>query len=101
VVEPTVHISSSLRKQVEQGSLSLVRAIVQEFAEAFDRAGLNARCGGPYRSAPRLGVSTASCSQSVRQVLRQIGHTALYHANNDGMRNHSPAPRTLAHQVGR
>jgi putative transposase len=45
VVEPTMDISGWLRKQLEQASPDLLRAMVQEFAEALMSAEADALCG--------------------------------------------------------
>jgi putative transposase len=48
VVEPTMDVSSWLRKQLEQRSPDLLRAMVQEMAEALMGAEVDALCGAPY-----------------------------------------------------
>jgi putative transposase len=48
VVETTMELSSWLRKQLEQASPDLLRAMVQEFAEALMGAEADALCGAPY-----------------------------------------------------
>jgi putative transposase len=48
VVETTMELSSWLRKQVEEASPDLVRAMVQEMAEALMGAEADALCGAGY-----------------------------------------------------
>jgi len=48
VVETTMELSSWLRKQLEQASPDLLRAIVQDFAEALMGAEADALCGAAY-----------------------------------------------------
>ena len=48
MVEPTMDISSWLRKQLQQASPDLLRAMVQDFAEALMSAEADALCGAPY-----------------------------------------------------
>jgi putative transposase len=48
VVESTMEFSSWLRKQLEQASPDLLRAMVQEFAEALMGAEVEALCGASY-----------------------------------------------------
>jgi putative transposase len=48
VVEHTMDVSSWLRKQLEQTSPDLLRAMVQEMAEALMGAEVDALCGAPY-----------------------------------------------------
>jgi putative transposase len=48
VVEPTMDMSGWLRKQLEQASPDLLRAMVQDFAEALMGAEADALCGAPY-----------------------------------------------------
>jgi len=48
VVEPTMDISSWLRKQLEQASPDLLREMVQGFAEALMGAEADTLCGAPY-----------------------------------------------------
>jgi len=48
VVEPTMDISSWLRKQLEQASPDLLREMVQGFAEALMGAEADALCGAAY-----------------------------------------------------
>jgi putative transposase len=56
VVESTMDVSEWLRKQLEQASPDLLRAMVQDFAEALMGAEADALCGAPYgeRSPERL-----------------------------------------------
>jgi putative transposase len=58
VVEPTMDVSGWLRKQLEQASPDLLRAMVQEFAEALMGAEADALCGAPYgeRSPERVNI---------------------------------------------
>jgi transposase-like protein len=58
VVEMTMDVQSWLRKQLEQASPDLLRAMVQEFAEAFMGAEADALCGAPYgeRSHERVNI---------------------------------------------
>jgi putative transposase len=58
VVEPTMDISEWLRKQLEQASPDLLRAMVQDFAEALMGAEADALCGAPYgeRSPARVNI---------------------------------------------
>jgi putative transposase len=48
VVETTMELSSWLRKQLEQASPDLLRAMVQDFAEALMGAEADALCGAGY-----------------------------------------------------
>jgi putative transposase len=48
VVETTMELSSWLRKQLEQASPDLLRAMVHDFAEALMGAEADALCGAPY-----------------------------------------------------
>ena len=59
MVEPTMDISSWLRKQLQQASPDLLRAMVQDFAEALMGAEADALCGAPYgeRSPERVNWS--------------------------------------------
>jgi putative transposase len=56
VVEHTMDVSGWLRKQLEQASPDLLRAMVQEMAEALMGAEVDALCGAPYgeRSSERV-----------------------------------------------
>ncbi len=56
MVESTMEVSEWLRKQLEQASPDLLRAMVQDFAEALIGAEADALCGAPYgeRSPERL-----------------------------------------------
>jgi putative transposase len=58
VVEPTMDVQGWLRKQLEQASPDLLRAMVQEFAEALMGAEADALCGAAYgeRSPERLNI---------------------------------------------
>jgi putative transposase len=58
VVETTMELSSWLRKQLEQASPDLLRAMVQDFAEALMGAEVDALCGAGYgeRSPERVNV---------------------------------------------
>src|SRR6266700_5008893 len=58
VVESTMDIRSWLRKQLEQASPDLLRAMVQDFAEALMGAEAEALCGAPYgeRSPERVNI---------------------------------------------
>jgi putative transposase len=58
VVEPTMDVSGWLRKQLEQASPDLLRAMVQEFAEVLMGAEADALCGAPYgeRSPERVNI---------------------------------------------
>jgi putative transposase len=58
VVEPTMDVTSWLRKQLESASPDLLRAMVQEFAEALMGAEADALCGAAYgeRSPERLNI---------------------------------------------
>ena len=58
MVEPTMDITSWLRKQLEQASPDLLRAMVQDFAEALMGAEADALCGAPYgeRSPERVNI---------------------------------------------
>jgi len=58
VVEPTMDLQSWLRKQLEQASPDLLRAMVEEFAEALMGAEAEALCGAPYgeRSPERVNI---------------------------------------------
>jgi transposase-like protein len=48
VVEGTMDVSSWLRKQLEEASPDLLRAMVQNFAEALMGAEADALCGAGY-----------------------------------------------------
>src|SRR3954468_8448246 len=48
VVEHTMDVSDWLRKQLEQASPDLLRAMVKEMAEALMGAEADAVCGAPY-----------------------------------------------------
>jgi len=48
VVEPTMDVNDWLRKQLEAASPDLLRAMVQDFAEALMSAEADALCGAPY-----------------------------------------------------
>ena len=48
MVEHTMDVSGWLRKQLEQTSPDLLRAMVQELAESLMGAGVDALCGAPY-----------------------------------------------------
>ena len=56
MVDTTMELSSWLRKQFEQASPDLLRAMVQDFAQALMGAEADALCGAPYgeRSPARL-----------------------------------------------
>jgi len=58
VVEPTMDVTQWLRKQLEQASPDLLRAMVQDFAEALMGAEAEALCGAPYgeRSPERVNI---------------------------------------------
>jgi putative transposase len=58
VVEPTMDVNEWLRKQLEQASPDLLRAMVQDFAEALMGAEADAVCGAPYgeRSPDRVNI---------------------------------------------
>ena len=58
MVEPTMDVRGWLRKQLEQASPDLLRAMVQEFAEALMGAEADALCGAPYgeRSPERVNI---------------------------------------------
>jgi putative transposase len=58
VVEPTMDLNEWLRKQLQQASPDLLRAMVQEFAEALMSAEADAVCGAPYgeRSPARVNI---------------------------------------------
>ena len=49
MVEPTMDLSGWLRKQLEQANPDLLRAMVQDFAEALMSAEADALCGAGYR----------------------------------------------------
>lgn len=55
MVETTIELSSWLRKQLEQASPDLLRAMVQDFAEALMGAEAEALCGAGYGDARRSG----------------------------------------------
>jgi putative transposase len=48
VVETTMELSGWLRKQLEEASPDLLRAMVQDFAEALMGAEADALCGAGY-----------------------------------------------------
>ena len=48
MVEHTMDVSGWLRKQLEQASPDLLRAMVQEMAEALMGAEVDELCGAPY-----------------------------------------------------
>jgi putative transposase len=56
VVEHTMDVTGWLRKQLEQASPDLLRAMVKDFAEALMGAEADALCGAPYgeRSSERV-----------------------------------------------
>lgn len=58
VVEPTMDINEWLRKQLEAASPDLLRAMVQDFAEALMGAEADAVCGAPdgERSPARVNI---------------------------------------------
>jgi len=58
VVEPTMDVNGWLRKQLEQTSPDLLRAMVHGFAEALMSAEADALCGAPYgeRSPERVNI---------------------------------------------
>jgi putative transposase len=58
VVETTMELSSWLRKQLEQASPDLLRAMVQDFAQALMGAEADALCGAGYgeRSPERVNI---------------------------------------------
>jgi putative transposase len=58
VVEMTMDVQSWLRKQLEEATPDLLRAMVQEFAEALMGADADALCGAPYgeRSPERVNI---------------------------------------------
>ncbi len=58
MVEPTMDITSWLRKQLEQASPDLLRAMVQDFVEALMGAEADALCGASYgeRSPERVNI---------------------------------------------
>jgi len=58
VVEPTMDVNEWLRKQLEEASPDLLRAMVQDFAEALMGAEADALCGAPYgeRSPARVNI---------------------------------------------
>ncbi len=58
MVEPTMDVRGWLRKQLEQASPDLLRAMVQEFAEALMGAEAEALCGAAYgeRSPERVNI---------------------------------------------
>ena len=58
MVEPTMDVTQWLRKQLEQASPDLLRAMVQDFAEALMGAEAEALCGAPYgeRSPERVNI---------------------------------------------
>jgi transposase-like protein len=61
VVEPTMDLQEWLRKQLEQASPDLLRAMVQEFAEALMSAEADALCGAPYRERSPERINRAMC----------------------------------------
>jgi putative transposase len=58
VVETTMELSSWLRKQLEQASPELLRAMVRDFAEALMGAEADGLCGAGYgeRSPERVTI---------------------------------------------
>ncbi len=64
MVEPTMDTNGWLRKQLEQASPDLLRAMVQDFAEALMGAEADALCGASYgeRSPERVIAETATAS---------------------------------------
>ena len=58
MVEPTMDVTQWLRKQVEQASPDLLRAMVQDCAEALMGAEADALCGAPCgeRSPERVNI---------------------------------------------
>src|SRR5947209_19475439 len=62
-------VTGWLRKQLEQASPDLRRAMVQEFAEALMGAEVDALCGAPY------GEQFAGAEQQAQRLPRtQLGH---------------------------
>ena len=59
MVETTMDVQSWLRKQLEEASPDLLRAMVQEFAEALMGAEADALCGADYgeRSPERVNIA--------------------------------------------
>jgi transposase-like protein len=64
VVETTMELSSWLRKQLEQASPDLLRAMVQEFAEALMGAEADAVCGAPYGE--RIGFRNSHAGAALK-----------------------------------
>jgi len=58
VVEPTVDVDERSRKRLEEASPDLLRAMVQDFAEALMSAEADSLCGAPYgeRSPERVNI---------------------------------------------
>jgi putative transposase len=58
VVETTMDVNEWLRKQLEAASPDLLRAMVQDFAEALMSAEADSLCGAPYgeRSPERVDI---------------------------------------------
>jgi putative transposase len=58
VVEVTMDVQSWLRKQLEEANPDLLRAMVQDFAEALMGAEADALCGAPcgQRSPERVNI---------------------------------------------
>lgn len=58
MVEPTMDVTGWLRRQLEQASPDLLRAMVQDFAEALMGAEADALCGASYgeRSPERVNI---------------------------------------------
>ena len=58
MVETTMELSGWLRKQLEEANPDLLRAMVQDFAEALMGAEADALCGADYgeRSPARVNI---------------------------------------------
>ena len=58
MVEMTMDVQGWLRKQLQEASPDLLRAMVQDFAEALMGAEADALCGAPYgeRSPERVNI---------------------------------------------
>ncbi len=58
MVESTTNLSGWLRKQLEEASPDLLRAMVEDFADALMGAEVGALCGAPFgeRSPERVNI---------------------------------------------
>src|SRR6266487_191832 len=90
VVEHTMDVSGWLRKQLEEASPDLLRAMVKEFAEALMSADTDAVCGAGYGPQPPLKIDPQPSSVS---SFRQNATATPFRARTYGDdRENSQAP---------